>query len=71
MLIVNSSESGVVNIYNNEEAKESKAPGLIKELLHLTTQITHLTFNHDSQILAMASRDKRDALKLVHTGLIF
>ncbi|GLD93321.1 hypothetical protein PINS_up001913 [Pythium insidiosum] len=34
--------------------------------MQLTTQVDDLKFNADSQILAMASRDSRDALKLVH-----
>ena len=40
-------------------------PKLVKALGHLTTPISTLRFNHDSQILAMASKDKKDAMRLV------
>jgi U3 small nucleolar RNA-associated protein 18 len=38
----------------------------LKSLMNLTTTIDSLAFNADTQILAMASRLKRDALRLVH-----
>lgn len=40
-------------------------PKIIKALGHLTTPISALKFNHDAQILAMASKDKKDAFRLV------
>ena len=43
----------------------SGAPKLVKALGHLTTPISTLRFNHDAQILAMASKDKKDAMRLV------
>ena len=43
----------------------SGTPKLVKALGHLTTPISTLRFNHDSQILAMASKDKKDAMRLV------
>ena len=43
----------------------SKTPKLVKALGHLTTPISTLRFNHDAQILAMASKDKKDAMRLV------
>lgn len=53
-----SSNSGVVNIYEN-----SAKP--IRTVMSLTTQISSLSFNHDSQILAMASTETRNGLRLV------
>ncbi|KAF4325490.1 hypothetical protein BBO99_00000334 [Phytophthora kernoviae] len=58
------SKSGVVNIYDN--AGLSAKPKPRKALMHLTTRVDHLKFNADSQILAMASMDSKDALKMVH-----
>ncbi|KAJ0401934.1 hypothetical protein ATCC90586_008265 [Pythium insidiosum] len=58
------STSGVVNVYNNTGLTANSKPR--KALMQLTTQVDDLKFNADSQILAMASRDSRDALKLVH-----
>ncbi|KAF2878086.1 WD40-repeat-containing domain protein [Massariosphaeria phaeospora] len=76
------SSSGVVNIYDrrawSEEApalKETasdanngipKAPKPVRALDNLTTPISHLTFSPDGQMLAMASRWKHNALRLVH-----
>lgn len=69
------SSSGVVNIYDRhtlvlsedeDELKLKPRPTPTRALLHLTTPVTLLTFSPDGQLLAMASRHKRDALKLVH-----
>lgn len=35
----------------------------LKTVLNLTTTIDSLSFNHDGQMLVMASRMKRDALR--------
>jgi len=76
------SSSGIVNIYDRREwlaapapAAGSKktidqpvpiAPKPTKTLDHLTTPTSHLTFSPDGQIMVMASKWKRDALRLVH-----
>ncbi|KAK0554584.1 U3 snoRNP protein [Tilletia horrida] len=39
-----------------------------KTVENLTTAITTMRFNHDGQICALASRNKKDALKMVHTS---
>ena len=53
---------------NFRTSSVSGTPKLIKALGHLTTPISTLRFNHDAQILAMASKDKKDAMRLV--GLV-
>ncbi|CEG41372.1 u3 small nucleolar rna-associated protein 18 [Plasmopara halstedii] len=58
------SKSGVVNIYDN--AGLTAKPKPCKALMHLTTQVDHLKFNPSSEILAMASTDIKDSLKMVH-----
>lgn len=60
------SDSGVVNIYDNATLCSTSSPQPKKVLLNLTTDITHLKFNHTSEILAMASSYKEEAFKLVH-----
>ncbi|KAK8227477.1 WD40-repeat-containing domain protein [Phyllosticta capitalensis] len=75
------SSSGIVNIYDrrawlSQAAQTSSAsssngnippaPKPTRVLDHLTTPISHLRFSPDGQLLAMASRWKRDALRLVH-----
>jgi len=75
------SESGVVNVYqhstataqtngsaggasDNPEAPLALRP--LRSLPHLTTNADSIAFNGDGQLLAIASRMKRDALRLVH-----
>lgn len=73
------SSSGIVNIYDRREWLASPAPAgktidqpvpiapkPTKTLDHITTPTSHLTFSPDGQIMAMASKWKRDAMRLVH-----
>lgn len=55
------SNTGFVNVYDR-----LKNNTLIKSIDNLVTTISSIEFSHDSQVMAIASRDKRDALKLVH-----
>ncbi|OCK82997.1 WD40 repeat-like protein [Lepidopterella palustris CBS 459.81] len=43
-----------------------KTPTPVRALDHLTTAISHLAFSPDGQLLAMASRSKKNAMRLVH-----
>lgn len=49
-----------------ESGAERKA---LKAIGNLTTAVTSMRFNHDSQILALASRTNKDQLKLVRFSL--
>ncbi|KAF5346056.1 hypothetical protein D9756_010808 [Leucocoprinus leucothites] len=65
------SSSGLVNIYNPtsyslNSSETSKTPKPIKSIGNLTTAISSLKFNHDAQLLAMASREKNDSMRLIH-----
>lgn len=76
------SDMGVVNVYDSADVARHVAettasssvfgssgfahPSPRKSLLHLTTPVDHLEFNHDSQVLAMGSQRIKDSLKLVH-----
>ncbi|KAF2083641.1 WD40 repeat-like protein [Saccharata proteae CBS 121410] len=72
------SSSGIVNIYDRRiwagasgrdldaNAGVPVRPKPTKVLDQLTTAISHLKFSPDGQLLAMGSRWKRDALRLVH-----
>lgn len=71
------SSSGVVNIYDRREWQASHSPAQdqagiprnptpVRALDQLTTPISHVGFAPDGQFMAMASRWKRDALRLVH-----
>lgn len=68
------SKSGLVNVYGedasipiaNSPSPSSSTPKPQKTLQNLTTSISTLRFNHDSQLLAMASSVKKDQMRLVH-----
>jgi U3 small nucleolar RNA-associated protein 18 len=38
----------------------------LKALGNLTTAVDSMSFNHDAQLLGLASSEKKDALKMVH-----
>ncbi|CAM6126694.1 unnamed protein product [Calypogeia fissa] len=64
-LFATGSGSGVVNVYD----REGFIGGVtrpIKSLMNLVTTVDNVKFNNDSQILAISSRMKKDALRLVH-----
>ncbi|KAJ1510138.1 U3 snoRNP protein [Coelomomyces lativittatus] len=80
--------SGMVNVYTSSSSSSFKASTemamalpssepptwkLHKSLGQLITPITGVRFNHDTQLLCMWSRSKKDQLKLVHvpTGHVF
>ncbi|OTB06643.1 hypothetical protein M426DRAFT_318697 [Hypoxylon sp. CI-4A] len=68
--------SGVTNIYDrealilpskdDEELEVKERPEPTRRFMQLTTPVTVLTFSSDGQILAFASRHKKDALRLAH-----
>jgi U3 small nucleolar RNA-associated protein 18 len=56
------SESGIVNVYDRLGSTK-KPMGILDQLV---TSISSLEFSHDGQVLCIASRAKKDALRLVH-----
>lgn len=69
------SASGIVNIYDKNVSFGGKGPGAIgspsdpkpvKTVESLVTSISSLEFSRDGQVLCIASKNKRDALRLVH-----
>ncbi len=60
------SRHGVVNVYNTSSGANER-PKLSKTIDNLTTSITSLRFNFDSQLLAMASDSKKDQMRMVRT----
>lgn len=73
------SSSGVVNIYDRRawlsnpsaagagsQQPVPKAPKPTRSLDQLTTPTSHLVFSPDGQMLIMASRWKKDALRIIH-----
>ncbi|KAI7839207.1 hypothetical protein COHA_007020 [Chlorella ohadii] len=63
---------GQRTVFGEEEAGSWAMPEApyagkpLKSVLNLTTTIDSLAFNHDGQMLVMASRMKRDALRVLH-----
>eukprot|EP01036_Dinobryon_divergens_P023637 gene23637-32007_t len=62
------SESGVVSIFKADDivARDGREIKQVKSLMNLTTQITSSAFHPSGQVLAVASNQKKDRLKLVH-----
>ena len=64
--IATGSDSGVVNVYERQTALNSTRPKPERIVLNLTTSIGQVKFNPTSELLAMSSELKENALKLLH-----
>ncbi len=67
--VATGSSSGIVNIYDRRGWSSTAIPPNptpLRTLTHLTTPTSHLEFSSDGQMLVMASRWKKDALRLIH-----
>ena len=68
------SYTGVVNVYNIEGGGITKDgastgkhdPKPVKSIMNLTTAVSDLSFNHNGQLLAVCSKWKKNAVKLIH-----
>lgn len=65
-LIACGSKQGVVNVYNYEDVFEKKRPKPQKTIFNLTTEITDIQFNPSSEMLAICSKEMKNAVKFVH-----
>jgi U3 small nucleolar RNA-associated protein 18 len=68
MCSVTSSKSGIVNVYGSNASSSwsnSDRPKPLKSIGNLTTSISAVQFNHDSQLLAIASKTQKDQMRLV------
>lgn len=61
------SNMGYVNLYNLEDIVKKAEPQPIKSVSNLTTAVTSMRFNHDGQLLMIASGEKDDAIRFVNT----
>ena len=68
-----SARTGYVNVYDQDVKSRPKSdkPGLLKAIGNLTTPISTLRFNHDAQLLAIASNSKKDQMRLVGRACYF
>lgn len=55
--------SGVVNVYNIEKTLPDHP---VKNILNLTTAITSMKMNSTSELMAISSKWKKNAVKLIH-----
>uniref|UniRef100_A0A8C8RA16 U3 small nucleolar RNA-associated protein 18 homolog n=1 Tax=Pelusios castaneus TaxID=367368 RepID=A0A8C8RA16_9SAUR len=60
------SSSGVVNVYTQDVCLRETNPKPVKAIMNLITAATSLTFNPTTEILAVASKEATDAVRLVH-----
>lgn len=56
-----------MNVYEAADAfsRQDTPVSPLKSIENLTTQISSMAFNHDSQLLALSSRQLKDQLRLV------
>jgi U3 small nucleolar RNA-associated protein 18 len=67
-----SANTGFVNVYGSDGVSSSgddRSPKPLKAIGNLTTSISTLRFNHDSQLLAIASNTKKDQMRMVSIQL--
>jgi hypothetical protein len=59
--------SGFVNVYGSDSvsSRAIDQPKPLKAIGNLTTSISTVRFNHDSQLLAIASSTKKDQMRMV------
>ena len=62
--IATGSDSGVVNIYNRSCLSVPK-PRPLRAVMNLTTSVDNMSFNPSGEVLAISSRLKKSAVKLV------
>ncbi|XP_054249749.1 U3 small nucleolar RNA-associated protein 18 homolog [Indicator indicator] len=60
------SASGVVNLYTTDTCLKASHPKPVKAIMNLVTSATCVTFNPTTEILAVASCEADEAVKLVH-----
>ncbi|XP_055548114.1 U3 small nucleolar RNA-associated protein 18 homolog [Wyeomyia smithii] len=64
--VATGSRQGIVNIYHLEKLLKERFPVPVKTVSNLTTSIGSIAFNVNSELLAIASPDMENAVKLVH-----
>uniref|UniRef100_A0A8C4QRS3 U3 small nucleolar RNA-associated protein 18 n=1 Tax=Eptatretus burgeri TaxID=7764 RepID=A0A8C4QRS3_EPTBU len=60
------SESGIVNVYQKDSCLQTHIPKPLKILKGLVTSVNQLAFHPSGEMLATASSQKANALRLVH-----
>lgn len=62
------SAQGVVNLYSTDDVLDRKLPKPRKSIFNLTTSVSSLKFNPTSEMLALASDEIKNSIKLFHIG---
>ena len=62
------SDAGAVNIYRTTDVLASTRPPPVREFLNLTSAVTTLEFNPTSELLAIASKYQKRAMRIVHVA---
>lgn len=71
--VATGSRQGIVNIYHLEKLLKERFPIPVKTISNLTTSVGSIAFNISSELLAIASPELENAVKLVHlkSGTVF
>ena len=62
--VATGSHGGTVNIYKNASSQLT----LVKQVMNLTTAVSDMRFDSTGQLLAVCSKWKKNAVRLIHTG---
>lgn len=68
-ILATGSSSGIVNLYETPLKNDYLTPS--KVIKNLVTPITEMCFNNSSEILAIASDDKKNAIRLVRHNILY
>lgn len=69
-LVATGSNMGVINLYKFDDIVKLANPKPIRTVMNLTTAVTSLCFNHDDQLLLMASNEKNDSIRFFNTNTL-
>lgn len=68
-ILATGSEAGIVNLYEMPIKSAHMSP--VKTIKNLVTSVTTMSFNSSSEILAIGSKEKRNAVRMVSIYKIF
>ena len=62
------SSTGIVNVYGSDAASTTATRKPLKAITNLTTSISTVRFDPSAQMMAIASKSKKDQLRLVRAN---
>ncbi|KRX05392.1 WD40-repeat-containing domain [Pseudocohnilembus persalinus] len=60
------SQSGIVNVYQQNSFNDKISGNPLKEIQNLTTEVSEINFNYSNEIMAIGSKWKKNSVRFVH-----